>query len=322
MKAIVYHHYGSPDDVALEEVDKPVPGDDDVLIRVQAASVNPLDWHMMRGKPYLVRLQAGLRRPKRTVLGADVAGTIEAVGSDVTQFQPGDEVFGQGRGSFAEYTTAKESWLASKPSGTTVEQVASVPVAALTALQGLRDKGKLEQGQKVLINGASGGVGTFAVQIAKSLGADVTGVCSARNVDMVRSIGADRVVDYTTEDFAGGQERYDLILDAVGNRSMRDFRRVMARNGRLVVAGAHDMGNWVGPLVQLSKVALMSIVSSQKMMSMLATTTAADLTIMGDLLVSGAIKPVIDRSYPLAETAEAIRYVEEGHAPGKVVITV
>ncbi|MDH3730861.1 MAG: NAD(P)-dependent alcohol dehydrogenase [Acidimicrobiia bacterium] len=320
MKAVSYRSYGSPEDVEVLEVDQPAPGDDDVLIRVHAASVNPYDWHMMRGEPYLVRLQAGLRRPKLTTLGADVAGRVEAVGSNVTEFQAGDEVFGQGRGSFAEYVTASPRALALKPPGVTFEQAAAVPIAGLTALQGLRDKGRIAPGHRVLINGASGGVGTFAVQIAKTYGAEVTGVCSTRNLDLVLSIGADHVVDYTTDDFTESGEQYDLILDAVGNRSLSAYRRAMTPKGVLVVAGAHEMGNWVGPLVHLAKVALRSAFSSHKMVVMLASTKASDLAVLGELLASGKVTPVIDRTYPLAETADAIRHVEEGHARGKVII--
>jgi NADPH:quinone reductase-like Zn-dependent oxidoreductase len=251
MQAIVYCDYGSPDVLKLEGVEKPTPKDDEVLVRVRAASVNPLDWHYMRGTPYLLRIEAGLRKPKIIRLGVDFAGTVEAVGKDVTQFKPGDDVFGGKTGAFAEYVSVRESRaLALKPANMTFEQAAAVPIAAVTALQGLRDKGQVQPGQRVLINGASGGVGTFAVQIAKSLGANVTGVCSTRNVEMVRSIGADQVVDYTKDDYTKGGERYDVIIDNVGNHSLLDNRRVLNPKGKYVLigGGGPNDGNWIGPM--------------------------------------------------------------------------
>jgi NADPH:quinone reductase-like Zn-dependent oxidoreductase len=322
MKAVSQARYGSPGVLEYGDVDSPVPAEGQVLVRVVAASVNPYDWHMMRGEPYLVRAMAGLRRPKQSILGADLAGTVEAVGDNVTRFQAGDEVFGQGGGAFAEFAVASQRALAFKPTEVTFEQAASLPIAGLTALQGLRDKGKVAAGHRVLVNGASGGVGTFAVQIARALGADVTGVCSTGNLDLVRSIGAAQVVDYTAEDFTTGEERYDVILDAVGNRSLTGCRRALRSKGVFVAAGAYEMGNWIAPLVQVAKVGLMSLVSSQRFASLLAKTTAEDLAALAELVTTGAVTPVIARRYPLAEAAVAVRYVEEGHAPGKVIITV
>ncbi len=321
MKAIVYRNYGSPDVLRLEEVEKPVPKDNQVLIRVRAASVNPLDWHFMRGTPYVLRMDAGLFAPKVPRLGVDMAGQVEAVGRNVTQFKPGDEVFGNRFGAFAEYVCAAEKSVVSKPANLTFEQAASVPVAAVSALQGLRDKGRIRPAQKVLINGASGGVGTFAVQIAKSFGADVTGVCSTRNVDLVRSIGADRVIDYTKEDFTKGGQRYDLILDMIGNHSLSDCRRVLAPKGTLVLVGSTDKGRWLGPLGGMVKAVLLSRFASQEMAPILAEINKEDLTILRDLMQDGKVTPVIDRRYRLSEVPEAVRYVEGGHARGKVVIT-
>jgi len=323
MKAIVYHRYGSPDVLSYEEMAKPAPAENEVLIRVRAAAVNPYDWYFMRGEPYAVRIMArGLRKPKDPRLGADVAGEIEAVGRSIRQFKPGDAVFGSCKGAFAEYTCASESKLAIKPDNVTFEQAASVPIAAFTALQGLRDKGKIQPGQKVLINGAAGGVGTFAVQIAKSLGAEVTGVCSTRNVEMVRSIGADQVVDYTQEDFTKSARRYDVILDCVGNHSFSECRRVLNPRGIYVGAGGTS-DNWmIGPLTSAIKALVLSWFVSQKQVMVLAKPSKEDLTIMGKLMESGKVTPVIDRSYSLSEVPDAIRYLEAGHARGKVVITV
>ena len=323
MKAIVYHRYGSPDVLSYEEMAKPAPAENEVLIRVRAAAANPYDWHFMRGEPYPVRIMAGgLRKPKDPRLGADVAGEIEAVGRSITRFKPGDAVFGSCKGAFAEYTCASESKLAMKPDNVTFEQAASVPIAAFTALQGLRDKGKLQPGQKVLINGAAGGVGTFAVQIAKSFGAEVTGVCSTRNVGMVRSIGADQVVDYTQEDFTKSARRYDVILDCVGNHSFSECRRVLNPRGIYVGAGG-TTDNWmIGPLTSAIKALVLSWFVSQKQVMVLAKPSNEDLAIMGKLMESGKVTPVIDRSYSLSEVPEAIRYLEAGHARGKVVITV
>ena len=326
MKAVVYTDYGSPDVLEIRDVKKPVPNNDQVLIKVRAASVNPLDWHFIEGTPYIMRAMGiGLRRPKIPRLGDDMAGQVEAVGKNVTQFKPGDEVFGGKTGAFAEYVCVfADRAVALKPANLTFEQAASVPIAAITALQGLRDKGKIQPGQKVLINGASGGVGTFAVQIAKSFGADVTGVCSTRNVDMVRSLGADQVIDYTKEDFTKGAQRYDLILDNVANHSLLECRRALKSKGIYVLiggGGTNDQG-LIGPLANPIKAMLLSPFVSQKMGMMLAELNKKDLTILGDLMQSGKMTPVIDRTYPLSQIAEAIRYLEQGHARGKVVITV
>jgi len=320
MKAIVYTKYGPPDVLELQEMDKPVVKDDEVLVRVRAAFVNPLDWHFMRGTPYFVRIMTGLRKPKDKRLGVDVAGQVEAVGRNVTQFKPGDEVFGSCRGAFAEYACTSESALVMKPDNVTFEQAASVPVAAFTALQGLRDKGQIQTGQKVLINGAAGGVGTFAVQIAKSFAADVTGVCSTRNVDMVRSLGADRVIDYTQEDFTKSGQRYDLFFDSVGNHSLLACRRVLNPKGIYIVVGGPD-GRWLGPLARSITALVLSPFVSQKLVMFLARRSKEDLTIMHELMAAGKVTPVIDKRYRLSEVPEAIRYLEEGHARGKVVIT-
>ena len=321
MKAIVYCDYGPPEVLKVEEIAKPVPTDNQVLIKVRAASVNPLDWHYMRGTPYIGRIEMGLRKPKVTRLGVDVAGRVEAVGRNVTQFKPGDEVFGSARGALAEYACASERGVVMKPENLTFEQAASVPVAAVTALQALRDKGKVQPGQRVLINGASGGVGTFAVQIAKALGAHVTGVCSTKNVEMVRSIGADRVIDYTKEDFTKAGQRYDLIIDNVGNRSLSECRRALTPKGKYVMVGGQS-GRWIAPLDRALAAMVFSKFVSQDMGMMLATMNKADLGILSDLMRSGKVKPVIDRTYTLSQVPEAIRYLEAGHARGKVVIVV
>jgi NADPH:quinone reductase-like Zn-dependent oxidoreductase len=322
MKAIVYHHYGSPGVLKCEEIEKPAAARNEVLIRVRAASVNPLDWHYMRGMPYLLRVQAGLRNPRVTRLGVDVAGQVEAVGSDVTEFKAGDAVFGSCRGAFAEYVCAPEAALVSKPDNVTFEQAASTPVAAFTSLQGLRDKGRIQPGQKVLINGAAGGVGSFAVQIAKWFGADVTGVCSTRNLDRVRSLGADRVIDYTREDFTRSGQRYDLIFDLIGNRSLLACRRVLNRSGIYAVAGGSS-GRWmIGFLARTIAALVLSRFVSQNLVMILAKANKEDLTLMHQLLKAGTVTPVIDKRYCLDEVPEAIRYLEEGHARGKVVIIV
>lgn len=321
MKAVVYHEYGSPDVLRLEDVEKPTPADNEVLVRVRAASLNPLDWHFMRGTPYFGRVSMGLLRPKVARLGVDVAGQVEAVGRNVTLFKPGDEVFGGRTGAFAEYVCVREDRaLVLKPANMTFAQAASVPVAAVTALQGLRDKGHIQPGQKVLINGASGGVGTFAVQIAKSFGADVTGVCSTRNADMVRSIGADRVIDYTREDFTRSEQRYDVILDCVGNRSLLDLRRVLNPKGTYVMVGGPP-GRWIDPLPRAAGALVLSRFVSQDMVVFLAELNKKDLTVLRDLMQAGKLTPVIDRSYRLSEVPAAIRYLEQGHARGKVVVT-
>jgi NADPH:quinone reductase-like Zn-dependent oxidoreductase len=319
MQAIVYHNYGSPDVLRCEEIEKPTAGDNEVLVKVRAASANPLDWRLMRGRPYLLRLLVGLGKPKIKRPGRDVAGQVEAVGRNVTRFKPGDNVFGTCRGAFAEYVCASESELVIKPDKVTFEQAASVPVAGLTALQGLRDKGHLQPGQKVLINGAAGGVGTFAVQIAKWFGAEVTGVCSTRNVDMVRSIGADRVIDYTQEDFTKMGQRYDLLLECVGNCSLSACRRVLNPNGICVIAGAPKE---LWPFVARAlKAPVLSRCVSQKFVIFIARVRKEDLTALGELIAAGKVTPVIDKRYRLSEVPEAIRYLEEGHAQGKVVIT-
>lgn len=319
MKAIVCHNYGPPDVLRCEEVEKPAPGDDEVLIKVRAASGNPLDWKIMKGRPYIARIMFGLRKPKNTRPGVDVAGQVEAVGRTVTQFKPGDEVFGSCRGAFAEYVCALESTLVTKPDNVSFEQAASVPVAAYTALQGLRDKGRIQPGQKVLINGAAGGVGTFAVQIAKWLGAEVTGVCSTRNVEMVRSIGADHVIDYTQEDFTKGGQGYDVLFDCIGNHPLSACRRILNPNGRCVMAGGPDKLQNI--LTRALTALVLSRFVSQKFVLFIARRSKEDLTIMHELMKAGNVTPVVDRRYRLSECAEALRYLAEGHARGKVVIT-
>src|SRR3989440_2597736 len=319
MRAIVYHTYGSPDVLKLEEVQKPVPQDDEVLVKVHATSVNAGDWHLLRGKPFLLRLMGfGLLKPKHKILGSDIAGRVEAVGRNVKQFQPGDEVFGSIRGGFAEYVCAREDALVLKPANLSFEEAAAVPMAAVTALQGLRDKGQIQPGQKVLIHGASGGVGTFAVQIAKSFGAEVTGVCSTRNLDMARSIGADQVIDYTQEDFTQNGQRYDLILAANGYHPISDYKRALRPKGTYVMTGGSTaqvfQAMLLGPLI--------SMTGSKKMGNLMAKLNQKDLAFMKELLEAGKVVPVIDRRYTLSEVPEAIRYLEEGRAKGKVVITV
>ncbi len=321
MKAIVYMAYGPPDILQLSEIKKPAPTDDEVLLKIRASSVNPLDWHFMRGSPYLMRLATGLRKPKVTRLGVDAAGTVESVGKNVTQFRPGDAVFGVCRGALAEYGCVKERTLVLKPANLTFEQAAAVPVAAISALQALRDKGQLQRGQKVLINGAAGGVGTFAVQLAKVFGAEVTGVCSTRNLDLVQSIGAHHVIDYTQENFTKSEQRYDLILDTVGNHALADCRRVLTAAGALVLVGGPNEGRWLGPLADLLKVVVLARFVRQKLRPLLARLGRDDLIVLRDLLETGQITPVIDRVYPLRDVPDAIRYLEEGHARGKVVIT-
>ncbi|MDP5274951.1 NAD(P)-dependent alcohol dehydrogenase [Chengkuizengella axinellae] len=324
MKAIVFTKYGSTEVLKLKEVEKPSPEENEVLVKVYAASTNPLDWRFMKAKPFLARLENGIRKPKNTRLGADIAGRIEAVGSKVTQFKPGDEVFGEkfetGLGGFAEYASVPENSLTLKPNNLTFELAAAVPLAALTSLQGLRNEGQIQSGQKVLINGASGGLGTFAVQIAKAIGTEVTGVCSTRNLDMVRSIGADHVIDYTKQDFTRTGIQYDLIFDTVGNRSVSDLNRTLKSNGICTVAGFTNMarlmetslkGKWVSRAGN-KKIGMMKTVHTNK----------DDLLFLKELLEAGKVIPVIDRSYPLSETAEAIRYLETGRARGKVIITI
>jgi NADPH:quinone reductase-like Zn-dependent oxidoreductase len=324
VKAIVYEKYGSTDVLKLSEIDRPAVTDDGVLVRVHAASVNPVDWHTMTGTPFLVRMQAGLRKPKSEELGVDFAGTVEEIGKDVRQFQPGDEVFGARNGSLAEYVCVREERaVVHKPAGVTFAQAGAVAVAAISALQGLRDKGKIQPGQKVLINGASGGVGSFAVQIAKSFGAEVTAVCSTGNVETARSIGADHVVDYSAEDFTRNGQRYDLILDIAGNRTWSDYKRVLDDKGTLVVVGGPKGNRWIGPLSQPLKLRLSSIGGSRRVVApFLAKVNKADLVVLQKLLEAGTVTTVIDRQYELSEAPEAFRYLGDGHARGKVVVTI
>src|SRR5213592_1810342 len=325
MKAITYCNYGLGN-LKLEEIEKPTPNDDQILVKVRAASVNPYDWHFVEGTPKIMRMMGvGLRKPKDTRLGVDFAGTVEAVGKNVTQFKPGDDVFGGKGGAFAEYVCRRaEGAVALKPANITFEQAASVNIAGITALQGLRDKGKVQAGQKVLINGASGGVGTFAVQIAKSFGADVTGVCSTRNVDLVRSLGADHIIDYTKEDFTKGEQHYDVILDNVPNHSLSECRQILNPNGKYVMigGGGPNDNRWIGPFGRVIHTLILSPFINQKMGMMMADANQNDLTILGDMMQSGKLKPVIDRTYKLDQVPDAIRYLEEGHARGKVVINV
>jgi NADPH:quinone reductase-like Zn-dependent oxidoreductase len=323
MKAIVQAKYGSPDVLELQDIAKPVVKDDEVLVRVRAASANPADWHFMRGLPYIMRPQSGLGKPKNSVLGRDIAGQVEAVGKEVTRFRPGDEVFANVEtGGFAEYTCVSEGFLEPKPANLTFEQAAAVPLAALTALQGLRDAGQLQPEQKVLIIGASGGVGTFAVQIAKSFGADVTAVCSTRNVEMVRSLGADHVSDYTQEDFAQSGQKYDLIFQLAGTRSPSDCRRALTSKGTLVLSSGESGGRWIGPVDRIVKAVVLSPFVSQKLGTFVAKANREDLQFVKELIEAGKLTPVIDRTYSLSEVPEAIRYLEGGHARGKVVVTV
>ncbi len=321
MKAIVRRCYGSADVLKLEELEKPVPAADQILVKVRAASVNPLEWHEMTGKPYAMRLAAGIGAPKSTRLGVDFAGTVEAVGQDVTRFKVGDEVFGGVGGALAEYVTLRASGsVAHKPAELTFEQAAAIPVAGITALQGLRDKGALQPGQKVLINGASGGVGTFAVQIAKAFGAEVTGVCSTRNLELVRSIGADHVIDYTQESFTEHEDQYDLILDNVGNHSLLDTTRALKPNGTLVIVSGPKDNRWLGPIGRVLKASVLSPFVDEELAMFIADLSADDLQILGELASAGKLVPVIDRRYALSEVPEAIRYIETRRARGKVVI--
>jgi NADPH:quinone reductase-like Zn-dependent oxidoreductase len=322
MQAIVSTAYGSPDRLRLEDVDKPRLEPGSILIRVRAASVNPLDWRLLRGEPYVGRLMGmGLARPADRRTGADTAGTVEAVGDDVTGFQPGDDVFGRCSGAFADYVLGTGDKLVAKPERLTFEQAAAIPVAGVTALQALRDHGAVQAGQRLLINGAAGGVGTFAVQIAKAFDAHVTGVCSPRNVELVRSIGADDVVDYSTNDFSRTDRPYDVILDTVGNRSLRDLRRALTPDGTLVVVGGGG-GRLLGPIAQMARAFVVDRFVRQHIKPMMAEIRKPDLLVLSDLVEGGKITPVVDRTYPLRETAEAVRYLEGGHARGKVVITV
>ena len=323
MKAIVYTKYGRPDVLELGDIDKPKIADDEVLVGVCAAGVDRGVWHVMTGLPYPLRLAGyGLRAPKNPVIGSDVAGVVEAVGKDVSRFQPGDEVFGIGKGSYAEYVCAREDKLAHKPANLTFEQAAVVAISGLTALQGLRDHGKVRPGQKVLVIGASGGVGTYAVQIAKAFGAHVTGVCSTTKVDMVRSIGADHVLDYTHDDFAVGDRRYDLILDIGGNSSLSRLRRALTPKGTLVITGGETDGRWLGGTDRQIRALVLSPFVGQKLGTFVASENYEDMIILKELIESGKVTPVIDKTYTLAEVPEAIRYLEKGHAQGKVVIAV
>jgi NADPH:quinone reductase-like Zn-dependent oxidoreductase len=318
MKAIVYHDYGSPEVLQCEEIEKPAPADKEVLIKVRAAALNALDWRMMRGSPVFLRpMIGGLRKPKVTRPGVDLAGQVEAVGREVTQFKPGDEVFGVGRGSLAEYVCALEDKLALKPANISFEEAAAIPVAGITALQGLRDKGRIRPGQKVLIDGASGGVGTFAVQLAKSFGAEVTAVCSTAKLDTARSIGADYVIDYTREDFTQSGKRYDLIFAANGYHSLFAYRRALKENGIYFMAGGAGI-----PMLQVMLLGpLLTLIGSRKFCFLMARINTKDLTILGDLHASGKIASVIDKTYPLRDAPQAFRYLEQKHARGKLVIT-
>jgi NADPH:quinone reductase-like Zn-dependent oxidoreductase len=322
MKAITYHRYGPPDELRLEEVDEPVAGDGEVLVRVRAASINPRDWHFLRGLPYVVR-PFGLRRPEDGVLGSDLAGQVEAVGAGVARFRPGDEVYAfVHSGAFAEHARVPERVLAPKPANLTFEQAAAVPLAGLTALQGLRDQGRVRPGRRVLVIGASGGVGTFAVQLGKWLGAHVTGVSSTRNLELVRSLGADQVVDYTREDVARSGRAYDVIFQLAGTSSPAELRRVLTPRGILVASSGESDGRWIGPLGRVVKAALLSPFVGQRLGTFEAKASADDLAVLTGLVEAGTVAPVIDRNYPLIEVPEAIRYIEDGHARGKVVVTV
>ncbi|MGZ8839488.1 MAG: NAD(P)-dependent alcohol dehydrogenase [Candidatus Aminicenantales bacterium] len=316
MKAIVYTKFGSPDVLRLTEVEKPIPRDNEILIKVHAASVNAYDWRHLRADPFFIRLMgAGLLKPKHKILGADIAGQVEAVGGSVKQFRPGDDVFGEGsHGGFAEYVCVDQSRFVRKPANLTFEEAAAIPMAALTALQGLRDKGHIQAKQRVLINGASGGVGTFAVQIAKSFGAEVTGVCSTAKMDLVRSIGADQVIDYTQEDVTENKQQYDLILDSAAYHSMKKYKRMLSSGGIYVLVG--------GSMARIFQLMVLSMTGVKNMVVMIAKISQADLLFIIELINGGKVQSIIDRRFPLAETAEALRYLEGGHARGKVVITV
>jgi NADPH:quinone reductase-like Zn-dependent oxidoreductase len=321
MQAIVRDTYGPPEVLELQEIEQPELTDDGVLVRVRAASLARGDWYALTGL-YAARAELGLRRPKSRLVGCDFAGTVEAVGGGVTGFEPGDEVFGGRSGACAEYVCARARSIALKPAQLTFEEASAVPTSALTALQGLRDRGQLVPGQKVLINGASGGVGLFAVQIAKALGADVTAVCSTRNVELLRSLGADRVVDYTREDFTRGEERYDVLFDNAGSRSWRECKRVLKPHARVVLVGGQMGGRVLGPLGHVVGMKLSALLGSRKAAFFVAKFTSEDIDALRELLEAGKVKPVVDRSYPLSEIADAFRYLGEGHAQGKVVITV
>ena len=323
MKAIMSRCYGPPSVLTLEEVAKPVPAENQILVKVHAAGVNPLDWHTMRGEPYVMRLSSGFGRPKDVTVGVDFSGTVEAVGAQVTRFKVGDAVFGGRAGALGEYVVVREAGsVATKPDSISFEQAAAVPIAAITALQALRDNGKLQPGQKVLINGASGGVGTFAVQIAKAMGAEVTGVCSTRNVELVRSLGADRVIDYTRENFTEEDVDYDLIIDNVGNQGLLKVRDVMKPGATIVMVGGQSTDVWIGPLWRWIKAAVLSPFVDEELSGIMAQLNQADLELLAGMMRDGKVTPVIDRTYALAETAEAIEYLETGRARGKVVVKV
>jgi len=320
MKAIVYERYGSPDMLKLQEMPKPTPGAGEVLVKLHATALNAADWHMLRADPFLVRFEAGLTAPKRRVLGADIAGQVEAVGAGVTQFRPGDEVYGEitscGWGGFAEYVCARETCLAPKPANLTWEEAAAVPMAAMTALQALRDKANVQAGQSVLIHGAGGGVGTFTVQLAKVFGAEVTAVCGPRNIQRVRDLGADHVIDYTQQDFAQGGQQYDVILAVNGSRALTDYRRALRPGGQYVMIGGST-----GQMFQALLLGpLFSLAGGRKMGNLLAHVSQEDLIYLRDLIEAGRITPIIDRCYPLEQVPDAMRYLEEGHAEGKIVI--
>jgi NADPH:quinone reductase-like Zn-dependent oxidoreductase len=324
MKAVVQDTYGAADVLEVRDIDKPVPKPDEVLVRVHAAGVDPGVWHLMTGLPYLVRVMGyGLRTPKVGIRGRDVAGRVEAAGANVTRFHPGDEVFGIGDGSFAEYVCARADKLAPKPANLTFEQAAAVPISALTALQALRDRGRVQAGQTVLIIGAAGGVGSFAVQLAKAFGAKVTGVCSTTKLDLVRSIGADQVIDYTREDFADGARHWDLIVDTAGRRSLARLRRALTPRGTLVLVGGEGGGRWLGGFDrQILRAPVLSAFSRQRLRPLTSKERSEDLVVLKELIEAGKLTPVIDRTYALSEAPEAIRYLEQGHARGKVVIRV
>jgi NADPH:quinone reductase-like Zn-dependent oxidoreductase len=319
MKAIVHRRYGPPDVLEYSEVDKPALTDDGVLVRVRAASVNAFDWHMLRGKPYIARSDGGFRKPKDSSFGVDAAGIVEAVGPNVTHVKPGDEVYGGRYGAFAEYVCGRS--FVAKPRNVTCEEAAAVPMAGTTALQAIRDKAHVEAGQRVLVTGASGGVGTFAVQIAKAFGAHVTGLTGTEKLDFVRSLGADEVIDHRAGDFTRGSQRYDVLLDVGGYRRLRDLKRVLAPDGTLVLVGP-GRGEWIGPIAHVVAAVVRSRLGRQQMRPFLANTTHEDLLALKDLIEAGKVKPIIDRTFPLSETAAAVRYLESGAARGKVVITV
>ncbi len=322
MKAIVQDRYGTADVLVLRDIERPELGDDEVLVRVHAAGVDPGVWHLMTGLPYLIRIAGyGFRAPKTPVRGNDLAGRAEAVGKDVTQFQVGDEVFGTSEGTFAEYASAKANKIVHKPANLSFEQAAAVPTSALTALQGLRDHGEVQPGQRVLIIGASGGIGTFAVQLAKAFGAEVTGVCSTTKVDMVRSLGADHVIDYLRDDFTQMAQGYDLILDMAGNRSLSILRRALTPQGTLVIIGGEEGGRWLGGTDRQIRALLLSPFVGQRLRTFVAKEGADDLLVLKDLIESGKVTPIIDRTYELSEAADAIRYLDEGHARGKLVLS-